>query len=233
MRKSVLLTILIFSLTHLSAQTVDSDHSSYKTYQGNQLLHAGVGFLNPTAFSFSIFSANGGGNPSVSANLNYQYALTQKFLVGVFGSYYRVDANFDTSFEELDVLFEDITFDDFIQNIDCIALGNCSTTISERVSVYSLGLKLSYTKRIIQELETYLSGYAGYSFNIRKTITESALNLVSEELDLNVEVPTFIYYSSVGLRYYLTERLALQAEYGYGNSHLLNVGLTMKLSSTR
>lgn len=232
MRKLCFLTVvfIVASLSICFSQEIQNPSSDSKTIQGDHLLHTGIGFLNPQAFTFSIFSASGGGNPSISANLNYQYALGDKFLMGAFVSYYRVDANYNTSFEDLDALFEDITFDDVINNIDCIALGNCSTTITERVSVYSLGLKLSYIKSIATGLETYVSGYLGYSYNRRKTITESALDLVSEELDLNVDVPTFIYYSSVGLRYYLRPKIALQCEYGYGNSHLLNVGLTFRLT---
>lgn len=232
MRKSLfqalftLIAAFFISLPALKSQTTQP----FNTNQGDQLLHLGIGFLNPEAFTFSIFSASGGGNPSISANLSYQYAAGNKFLIGAFASYYRVNANYNTSFEELEELFTDITFDDIINNIDCIVLGNCSTTITQRVSVYTIGLKLSYIKTLSSNLETYVSGYLGYSYNRRKTITESALNLISEELDLKVEVPTFIYYSSVGLRYYLKPRLALQCEYGYGNSHLLNVGLTYKLA---
>lgn len=232
MRFSTSFTAIVIVVTMLLIQSGLSGQAADlrpKTAKGDQLLHMGIGFLNPEAFTFSIFSANGGGSPSISANLNYQYAVSDKFLLGAFVSYYRVDANYNTSFEELDTLFQDITLDDLLTNIDCILLGNCKTTISERVSVYTLGAKLSYIKSIANELETYISGYLGYSFNRRKTITETALDAFSDELDLNVNVPTFIYYSSVGLRYFVSPRIAIQGEYGYGNSHLLNVGLTFKI----
>jgi len=141
---------------------------------------------------------------SKSANINYQYAVHRKVLIGAFFSYYRVNADYNTSLDQIADSFEDITLDDLISNFDCIVLGNCATTISERVSVYTIGGKLSYTKNIVSDLETYMSGYLGYSFNRRRTITEAALNILSTELDLGVNVPTIIYFSSVGLRYYFS-----------------------------
>jgi len=220
---------LLLALTTIGSAQELLDLPDKQTARGDQLLYAGVGFVNPEAFTFNIFSTTGGGNPTVSYNINYQYAIHQRFLLGAFVSYYRVNADYNTSVNEVAELFDEPTLDEFVDNFDCLILGNCSTTISERVSVYSLGGKLSYTKRIVHQLETYMSGYLGYSHNMRETITESVLYLISAELDLGVEVPRFIYFSSVGVRYYFTPELAIQGEFGFGNSHLLNIGVCYKL----
>jgi len=227
-RDIALFLALLFLSFAANSQDLLPDNSNH-TSRGDHLLYGGVGFVNPEAFTFNIFSASGGGNPTVSANLNYQYAIHDRFLVGAFTSYYRVNADYNTSFEDLAELFEEITLDDLLNNFDCIVLGNCSTTITERVSVFSVGGKFSYTKNIAKEFETYMSAYLGYSFNRRKTLTESALDLISAELDLGVKVPTFIYFSSVGVRYYFSSKWAIQGEFGYGNSHLINVGVSYKL----
>lgn len=205
--------------------------AQHKTLPREHLVYGGIGVLNPTVFTFTIFSADGSGNPSVSGNLNYQYAITNRLLIGAFGSYYRVNADYKTTYSELADILDQPTLDDIVSNLDCILFGTCQTTVSERVSVYALGAKISYTKTIRAGFETYVSGYLGYSFNRRQTITETALNFLSEELELGVNIPSFIYFSSAGLRYYFNPTLALQAELGYGNSHLFNLGLSYNLST--
>lgn len=216
----LLVTTLLCCWTVAHCQTVRGDH----------LIHTGIGIINPQPFTFSIFSSGGVGNPSPSYNLNYQYSVTNKFLIGAFSSYYRVNADYLTDLDEVAGLLEDADLNDLIQGLDCLLLGNCSTTIAERNNVFSLGGKFSYIKTLRKDFEVYVSAYLGYSINRRQTITEKVLSSVSEQLDLGVDVPRFIYFSSIGIRTYLNDHWALQGEFGYGNSHLLNLGITYRIT---
>ncbi len=229
----IIRNLLLLALSCNSFFTASGQELIHKkqtlTQQGDHLLYGGIGFINPAAFTFNIFATTAGGNPTSSANINYQYAVRDRLLVGAFVSYYRVNADFSTSLDVVAEEFMDLTFDELLMDLDCILLGDCSTTISERVSVFTLGGKFSYTKRIARGVESYMSAYLGYSFHSSQTLTASALDFLSSELSFKVEVPRLIYFSSIGMRYYLTRRLAIQGEVGFGNSHLINVGMSLKL----
>ncbi len=217
-----LILFILFQAYAITGQT-------YRTYSGDHLLYAGVGTINPTPFTFTIFSIDGSGNPSASANINYQYKATDRFLVGGFASYYRVNANYEITSDRLSDILNEPNLNDILDNLDCVHFGDCDVDIGERVSIYSLGAKLSYEKSLDKGFETYVSGYLGYSFIRRQTIAEQALELFSDELSAGVSVPTFIYFSSVGLRYYLNQRFAIQGELGFGNSHLINLGISYNM----
>ena len=225
LRVSLVLYILL-STCVISAQ-------ANRTYSGDHLVYAGAGTINPTPFTFTVFSIDGSGNPSASANINYQYKATDRLLVGAFASYYRVNANYQITSERLSDILNEPNLNDILGNLDCVLFGDCDVDIGERVSIYSLGAKLSYEKSLDRGFETYVSGYLGYSFNRRETIAEQALELFSDELSAGVSVPTFLYFSSVGLRYYLNQRFAIQGELGYGNSHLINLGISCNMSTDK
>jgi len=89
-------------------------------------------------------------------------------------------------------------------------------------------VKLRYHKPIIENLDTYASTYLRYSFNRRKTITETALQEAVDEVGLITEIPSIVYFGSVGARYFITSNIGIWGEYGIGNVHLLNVGLTYR-----
>jgi len=217
-----LLAIAICISNNLFAQT--------RLYKGDRLLSAYAGFINPEPFTFSIFSFSGVGNPSPSANINFQYAVSNKFTIGPFASFYRVDANYTNSIDQFEVLLQSQNFNDLIGGLDCLILGNCEDlTVTERVSVFTFGGKVGYTRNIVDGLETYLSMHLGYSLNRRKTITEGVLNSVSDELGLGVQIPSFVYFTSAGGRLFVSDRIALFGEFGYGNSHLLTIGLITKM----
>jgi hypothetical protein len=198
--------------------------------KGDKLLSVYAGFVNPEPFTFSIFSFSGVGNPSPSANINFQYAVSNKITLGPFASYYRVDADYTNSIDQFELLLQSQDFNDIVGGLDCLLLGNCDDlTVIERISVLTIGAKASYTRNIIDALETYISMHLGYSINRRETIAEGILDSVSEELGLGVEVPSFVYFTSVGGRWFLNEKLGFFGEFGFGNSHLLTIGITMRM----
>lgn len=204
--------------------------AQHRLYKGDRFLSAYAGFVNPEPFTFSIFSFSGAGNPSPSANINFQYAVSNRLTLGPFVSFYRVDADYTNTVDQFEVLLASQSFNELLGGLDCLFLGNCDDlTVTERVSVFTFGGKVTYVRNIIDELETYLSMHLGYSINRRETIAEGVLNSVSDELGLGVQIPSFVYFTSAGARLFLSDRYAMFGEFGYGNSHLLTLGLVMKI----
>lgn len=207
---------------------------TYYVLQGDQALNVSVGLLNQNDFTFSLFQANGTGNPSPSINLSYEYGLLQNIRIAGFASYYRVesDGNFNVNSILDNVSNIDITdLGSVVNQIECVLNPDaCSTEIKERISVYTIGGKLSLHRPFIEGLDTYASTYLGYSFNRRKTITEQALDVAVDQLGLSTDIPTVVYYASAGARYFVTPKIGIFGEYGLGNVHLLKIGATYKLN---
>ena len=200
--------------------------------KGDQLISGSVGFINPEAFAFSLFGVAGGGNPSPSITLHYEYSLSDQFSIGAYTSYYRVNANFSNSVEDVLTSLSSGDTDQVLTDLGCILLGNCGkATVNERINVFTIGGKGTYHKNLFKDVDTYASVYLGYSANKRKTITENLLDLVSQETGLGVGVPSFVYYTSLGARFFPKEKIGIFGEIGYGNSHIANVGVTYLLNS--
>jgi len=227
---SFFLTILIIS--SLSAQEEGHRHHVEK---GDHLLNLGVSFLpNPSDFALDLFSGGtGSGNPSPGINLHYEYSITDNISLGGLLGYYRVNAQQDLTLDDISGFFEDPAC-----AIECllpIGIGsNCicdAPTIKERVNVYTLAGKLVYHRQlaIIPALDFYTSFTAGYSFNRRQTIVERLGDIAVDELTTTgVDVPTFVYYVTVGGRYFISENFAIFGEGGYSNVHLVQAGLTYR-----
>ncbi len=224
-----------------SQETTTRELSSYYLIKGEQQINANIGILNTQDFAFSLFGQSGGGEPSPSLNLSYDYAVTNQIRIGAFAGYYRVDATQSSTLSALSTGLDGLGVDIGgllsslgVDEILCSTLGincpeNTTTDVQERVNVLSFGGKLMYSRPLVDKIDTYVSTYLGYSINNRETITEEALNTASEQLGLNVEVPDFIYYGSVGARYYLTPQIGIYGEFGQGNVHTLKLGLSLKL----
>lgn len=241
MRKlGFLLTVLCFISTSTFAQESSvRELGSYYLLQNEKQLNVDVGLLNTTEFALSLFGASGSGEPSPSINLSFDYGLTDNVRIGAFTGYYRVDGSksspIDNVVSELENLNLGIDINSILSqfgldDILCQLLGNCpETVIEERVNVFTIGGKLMLSRPLAEKIDTYASTYLGYSFNKRKTITEEALGAASEQLGLNTEIPSVIYYASAGARFYVTPLIGIYGEYGYGNVHLLKLGLSYKL----
>lgn len=219
----VIIYLGIFSLNNVSAQ-----YTPVK--QKDQLLSASIGFINPESFTFDILGFSGGGNPTPSINLHYEYSLTNNIAIGAYSSFYRVNANAASSIQDLANTIDSGDLDMILNDLGCLILGNCdNATITERINVFSIGAKASYHRNIFTDLDTYFSTYVGYAVNRRKTITENLLDLISQEVGLGINVPRVVYFTSVGLRHFVNEQIGIYGEVGYGNSHILNVGVSYKL----
>lgn len=196
----------------------------------DHLVSASVGFINPESFTFDILGFSGGGNPTPSINLHYEYSISNDIALGAYTSFYRVNANTATSIQDLANTIDAGDLDMILNDLGCLVLGNCkNATVTERINVFSIGGKFTYHRNIFTDLDTYLSTYVGYTVNRRKTITENLLDLISEEAGLGINVPRVVYFTSVGLRYFLNETIGVYGEVGYGNSHIINIGMSYKL----
>ncbi len=233
--------ILLFCLTAngvVLSQDSERDIRTYYHNQGEWYAHGGIGFLNSGNFNFNLFETSSVGNPSPSLNLSLDYGLTKEIGLGLFLNYYRVEAEEDISVQIAD--FQD-AFSDLLDDPLCFSEcvlgipigGNCDCNVSgnvkTRVNVFTIGGKLSYHIYRFEKIDTYGSTYLGYSFNRRKTITESALEGLLDEIESDNDVPNIIYFASAGMRYYITPQWAIYGEFGYGNVHLMQLGLTYRI----
>jgi len=246
--KRLITILLLFSLVAASLfgqSNADEPRTndSYYLNKGDKQINLNLGFLNTTNFAFSLFGATGAGDPSPALNLEFDYGVSDFISIGAFTGFYKVDASSFSNLDEISGALSGLGLDNEIGSIFsdlgidgilCETLGigcpeDVTTEIQERINVFSFGGKLMFRRPLVEQLDTYASTYLGYSINKRKTITEQALDAVSNEVGLNTEVPSLIYFGSVGARYYATPKLGIYAEYGAGNVHLLKAGISYKL----
>lgn len=221
---STVILVLSLSISSISAQ--------YATmHKGDQLISASIGLFNPEEFAFDFLGFSGSGEPSPSFNLHFQHSISDHVAIGAFGNYYRVNAS---SLNRVEDLLTDFSFDivgDLLGNLACSILGNCGELdANERLNVFTLGGSLTYHTQISDKIDTYASTNLGYSINRRKSFTGELLDILKDQTGLGVKIPNFVYYTSVGARYYVTPDIGIYGEAGYGNSHLFQLGLTYKLS---
>lgn len=224
-RLTIALCVTCLQLTMLSAQYTPIKAKDH-------LVSASVGFINPESFTFDILGFAGGGNPTPSINLHYEYSITNDIALGAYTSFYRVNANAANSIQDVANTIGGGDLDMILSDLGCLILGSCGdATVTERINVFTIGGKLSYHRNIFTDFDTYVSTYVGYAANRRKTITENILDLISEEVGLGINVPRVVYFTSIGARYFIKEHIGIYGEVGYGNSHILNIGVSYRIQS--
>ncbi len=248
----LLMTLFAYSLQAQvnidGAQLVDAltnpSDTAYNEKYNNKHTHyinLSAGFFNPVKFSFSLANINSiDGNPSPSLNLDYNYSVNSNLSLGAFANYYRVNAQYTPSIDELGTILGESaecinqigSLEDILNGLDCISnqISGENTTIKQRLNVVTLGGKLSLHKRILPKIDTYAAGYLGYSFNQRETLVESVLEDYAAELlnKSSVEVPSFMYFVNAGARIYINKNVGVYGEFGYGNIHLARLGVTYR-----
>ena len=224
-----------FFLTDVSAQEPSEKDYRQHVEKGDQIISLGVSFLsNPSDFALDLFTGGtGSGDPTPGINLHYEYSVTNNISLGGLFGYYRVNANQNLSLDDVSEFLDDPEC--AITCLTGISIGsncNCDApVIRERVNVFTLAGKLVYHRQlaVIPELDFYTSITAGYSFNRRKTIIEQLGDVAIDELtSSDVNVPTFVYYISVGGRYFINENWAIFGEGGFSNVHLVQAGATYR-----
>lgn len=232
---SLLFFFTILIISSLSGQEAKKAVHRHHVEKGDQILSLGISFLsNPSDFALDLFTGGtGSGDPSPGINLHYEYSITNNISLGGMLGYYRVNAQQDLSLDDISDLLDDPQC--IIECLVPIGIGsncNCDApTIREKVNVYTVAGKLAYHRQlaIIPNVDFYTSITAGYSFNRRKTIIERLGDIALDELTTtDVNVPTFIYYISVGGRYFINENWAIFGEGGFSNVHLVQAGVTYR-----
>jgi len=223
----------VVDIVNMALKSPASQYDSSLSFHFHQAkdfnLNVGVGFLTTQSFALDLIGGSSGqGKPSPALNLQAEYGVNKQLSLAAFFSYYRVDAEQELSAD----LLEDI-IDDPICAAKC-ALGidteGCfcdGGTVKERNNVYTIGGKIAYHRRWIENVDTYISGYLGYSINKRKTLTESVLDQVLDQT-VQTEIPEFVYYVNFGIRYYFTPNIGIYGEGGYSNVHLLQLGASYR-----
>jgi len=212
----------------------DTVYNEYYNNRKTHYLNLSIGFFNSVDFAFSLANVNSvTGTPSPAINFDYNYGISSNISVGAFANYYRVNAQYTPNLSEIETILDKslACSGDFFEIINCISNGvNEEITIEERLNVFTLGGKISYHKRFVPKLDTYLATYLGFSFNNRESIVESALEEYAADLlqQSSVEVPKFMYYVNGGARYYVTPNIGIYGELGYGNVHLVKLGCTYR-----
>ncbi len=235
--KSLILSTFLMLIALVANTQTEQDEITLRSLhkKGDQILNAGVGFLNAGNTSFALLGgSSSSGSPSPSLNISYDYGLTDQLSIGAFTNFYRVEKQNTVSLTQLESLIDDINEDPLCALQCATGLGFsdgciCSTEIEQRVSVISFGGKLSLRRSLIPELDTYVSTYLGYSWNRQKTITESALDGILNATNSSIEVPSIIYFGVVGARYFVSETFAVYGEFGYGNVHLIQLGCSYRI----
>lgn len=228
---------ILDALTNPTDTVYNEKHNNRNTHY----LNLSVGFFNPVKFSFSLANINNvNGNPSPSLNLDYNYGVSSALSLGAFANYYRVNAQYTPSIDELGTILDESIdcvdqiggLEDILNGLDCITnqINGENTTIKQRLNVFTIGGKLSLHTRILPNIDTYAATYLGYSFNKRESIVESVLEEYAAELlnKSSVNVPKFVYYLNAGARIYISEAVGVYGEFGYGNVHLGKLGLTYR-----
>lgn len=232
---SLTLTLLFFVFEGIAQgpQYLVSDTIAYH-YKKDQNVNVGIGIINPSDYAFNLIGGgSGSGSPSPSLNLSYEYGLANTISLGVFVNYYKVDAQTEYTLDDINAFIDDPLC--ILQcnspfpipgAEDCLCNGG---TIEERNHVFTFGGKFSYHIYKIKGFDTYASTYIGYSVNRRKTISESAVSAILNEIKSEVSIPSLVYYASAGARYFFTPQIAAYGEFGYGNTHLFQFGATFRL----
>lgn len=231
---SCLLFLLLLSSTLIAQNQGTIALSSSQLQKGDQRMSLGVSFLpNPQDFAFDLFTGGtGSGDPAPALNLHYEYNVSNGIILGGLVNYYRVNAQQEIALNDIADLLDDPQC-----AIDCLlpfTIGSgcmCDEPIvKERINVFTIAGRLTYYRTVAPKLGLYSAITAGYSFNRRKTVVERLGDIALSEIRTKEsKVPTFVYYLTVGGRYFINDRWAVFGEGGFSNVHLVQVGVSYKL----
>lgn len=211
--------------------------SSFYQVKGSHSFNVGVGFPNLASSAFKIADLagfNNEGSATPSFTLKYEYAFSENIGAGMHIGYYSAK----TPTAVGDILSNPTDIIDNITGVGC-SLGldipgfPCDTTFVnetiegeeayDRVHATTIAGRFTYHRKMLDKLDTYASVLLGYSIINRKRIGDPNADLE------RFKAPTFVYFTSAGIRYYLTPKIAFYGEIGYGALTLANVGLTYRI----
>ncbi len=229
--KKILLIIasitLAFSLSGQSDSTEIQlrDEATYYHLPGSHSFSLGVGFPNKAALAVEIINLSGvdlGAKGSVQPTFKYEYAATEELGAGIHMGWYTAETGDIPFTVNLDGINLACCLDDPFG--DC-CLGNLveEKTARYKINAFSVAGRLAYHRYVLKKVDIFGAGVAGYSF-----VTYKNLKDVNDDFK-QVNAPTFVYYTSVGFRYFVTPEWAFYGEMGYGSITLFNAGATYRI----
>lgn len=231
--KKLLFTFCLILPFTLFAQEKNANVSDYQYHQqGSHIFNIGVGFPNRINSGFTIanqlgIDLNGGASPVYT--VKYEYGLTSEIGVGAHLGYFTAktprfeSGTVTTIVDQLGGIVGDLGL--------CGLLFECDTITEsrdggfDRYTVFTPGVRVAYHQQVLENLDTYASAVLGYNVIRSRRNGSASLDLTQ----FTNQIPTFAYFTSVGLRYYFSPKLAAYGEFGYGTLAVVNVGLTYRL----
>lgn len=243
MRISLLLCCLIFwgNFTAFAQDNTNPNRAeeTYYNMPRSHSFHIGAGFPNKAGAVLTGLETVGvvedDGYTTPQFTLKYEYGLTKELGIGFHGGYYEAQTPTITNETQEVVgalcgLLGEADLDDLLGGI--IDIPGCDVITetlqgAKKVKAYSVAGRIAYYKEQFPRLATYASVIAGYSFIREKNVGDP---LDSFE---TLEIPTFVYYGSAGVRYFLSPNWGIYGEGGYGSITFVNVGLTYRILPKR
>ncbi len=226
MQKLVTLFAILFSSFSLFSQSQNTREADFYQLKNTHSIHLGLGFPSTTNVAAEFLSL---GNQDAKATpqfvLRYEYALSDKIGIGVYGGYYFGETE--------DINFSNILGGSGSQSIEdiicCIANpgSECceddttvkSGTAKYKLDVFTLGGQATLHFLKLPKLDTYTIVRLGYNFASFREQGDANVNF------LGFDVPNFEYFAGVGGRYFINPNLGIYGE--FGNSILSSIHVNL------
>lgn len=233
---------LLFLLILLNVSLVGQDsknqmeEADYYPIPKSHSFHLGVGFPNKVGLTFSGLDIADtflgtqqveGGYTTPQFTFRYEYTLDEEIGIGLHLGYWEAETP-TLAFGSSLLQPQEGVLGELVDGFCDLFPSQCELVEetlegSKKVTAFSIAGQISYHQRVLPKLDSYASAVGGFSIVREKNVGDS-----NDEFEL-LEVPTFVYYTSVGVRYYFSPQFALYGEIGYGNITNFNAGITFRI----
>lgn len=229
--------LLLFNLALFGQENKEQrDEAFYYPIPKAHSFHLGVGFPNKVGLGFSGLEVADnllgtqqieGGYTTPQFTFRYEYTLDEEIGIGLHLGYWEAQTP-TLAFGSTILQPQEGTLGEIIEGFCDLFPNQCELVEetlegSKRVTSFSVGGQISYHRRVLPKIDSYASAVGGFNFIREKNVGDS-----KDEFEA-LKVPSFIYYTSVGIRYYFSPQFALYGEIGYGNITNFNAGITFRV----
>lgn len=230
MQKHITIFVILLSTTFMFSQDENPRELDYYHMKNTHSINLGVGFPSTANVAAEFLSL---GNQDAKATpqfvLRYEYAVTDKLGIGVYGGYYFGET------EEIN--FNNVIGGNVIDELCCLLDpgSECceeedmtveSGSAKYQLDVFTIGAQGTLHFIKFPKLDTYTIVRLGYNFASFREQGDANVNF------LGFDVPNFEYFAGVGGRYFINPQLGIYGE--VGNSILssihVNLGGTWRLN---
>jgi len=231
-------SLLFFHFTLLAQEESAPKMQEHQYYAipGSHSFHIGAGFPNKVGLGFTgVELADNflgteqieGGYTTPQFTFRYEYTLDEELGFGLHLGYWEAQTPTFEFGEDLLQPQEGVLGE--IVDGFCDLFPNQCTLVEEtlegskKVTSFSFGGQITYHKRVFPQIDSYASAVLGYNI-----VREKNAGDPNDKFE-NLKVPTFVYFTSIGIRYYFSPKFALYGEIGYGNISNFNAGITYRI----